>query len=206
MKMPDIFKKSGLALPKYITIPCKLAGGIVLLSFLIVEGIIIYNMNAKAADIENDYIVILGCQVEGSIPSVRLVQRVNAAVKYLKEHQNVKAVITGGQGPGEDITEAEAMRRILIENEIDEKRILKEDQSTSTIENLKFSNELYRLADRNVIIVTSDYHIFRSLSIARKLGYKNVSGIPGKSQVFLLPVYLLREYAAVVYYVLLGRI
>jgi uncharacterized SAM-binding protein YcdF (DUF218 family) len=206
MKMPDIFKKSGLALPKYITIPCKLAGCIVLLSFLIVEGIIIYNMDAKAADIENEYIVILGCQVEGSIPSVRLVQRVNAAVKYLKEHQNVKAVITGGQGPGEDITEAEAMRRILIENEIDEKRILKEGQSTSTIENLKFSNELYRLADRNVIIVTSDYHIFRSLSIARKLGYKSVSGIPGKSQVFLLPVYLLREYAAVVYYMLSGRI
>ena len=193
-------------LPRYIKIPCKLAGCIVLLSFLIVEGIIIYNMNAKAADIENDYIVILGCQVEGSTPSVRLAQRVNTAVKYLKEHQNVKAVITGGQGPGEDITEAEAMRRILMENGIDEKRILVEDKSTSTMENLKFSDELYHLAGRNVVIVTSDYHIFRSLSIARKLGYKSVSGIAGKSQIPALPVYLLREYVAVVYYMLLGRI
>jgi len=98
------------------------------------------------------------------------------------------------------------MRRILMENGIDETRILVEDKSTSTMENLKFSDELYHLAGRNVVIVTSDYHIFRSLSIARKLGYKNVSGIAGKSQIPALPVYLLREYVAVVYYMLLGRI
>ena len=192
--------------PNYITIPCKLICCVIILSFLIVEGIIIYNMNGKAADIEKEYIVILGCQVDGVIPSIPLIRRVNIAVKYLKEYPNVKVVITGGKGPGEHITEAEAMKRILIRNGIDEKRILEEDKARSTIENLTFADELYQLTDKSIIIVTSDYHMFRSLSIAKKLGYKNVSGISSKSQLSLLPIYLLREYVAVMYYVLLGRI
>ena len=83
--------------------------------------------------------------------------------------------------------------------------VIIEDKSRSTIENLRFSNELYNLLDKNIVIVTSDYHMFRSLSIAKKLGYKNVAGIAASSQLSVLPAYLLREYAAVMYYVLLGR-
>ena len=162
-------------------------------------------MSGKASSNETEYIVILGCQVNGSLASLPLLRRGFNAINYLKRHENVKAVITGGQGHREDITEAEAMRRLLAENDIGGERILIEDKSKSTIENLKFADELYNLLDKNIVIVTSDYHMFRSLSIAKKLGYKNATGLAATSQVSVLPAYLLREYAAVMFYALTGK-
>ena len=191
--------------PKWIGISCKVILCVFAASFLIVEGIILSNMRGKTSANETEYLVILGCQVNGSLASLPLLRRGFNAVNYLKRHKNVKAVITGGQGPREDITEAEAMRRLLAENNIGEERILIEDKSKSTIENLKFADELYNLHEKNIVIVTSDYHIFRSLSIAKKLGYKNVAGLSARSQVLVLPAYLLREYVAVVYYALTGK-
>ena len=191
--------------PKWIRISCKVIFCVVAASFLIVEGIILSNMRGKASVNEAEYLVILGCQVNGSLASLPLLRRGYNAVNYMKRHENLKAVITGGQGPRENITEAEAMRRLLAENGIGEERILIEDKSRSTIENLKFANELYSLLDKNIVIVTSDYHMFRSLSIAKKLGYQNVAGLAATSQLSVLPAYLLREYAAVMYYVLSGR-
>jgi len=192
--------------PKWIGISCKAILCVFAASFLIVQGIILSHMNGKAADSEPEYLVILGCQVNGSLASLPLLRRGYNAVNYLKRHENVKAVITGGQGPREDITEAEAMRRLLAENDIGGERILIEDKSRSTIENLKFANELYSLHDKNIVIVTSDYHMFRSLSIAKKLGYKNAAGLAATSQVSVLPAYLLREYMAVMFYALTGKI
>ena len=191
--------------PKWIRISCKVIFCVVAASFLIVEGIILSNMRGKASVNEAEYLVILGCQVNGSLASLPLLRRGYNAVNYMKRHENLKTVITGGQGPRENITEAEAMRRLLAENGIGEERILIEDKSRSTIENLKFANELYSLLDKNIVIVTSDYHMFRSLSIAKKLGYQNVAGLAATSQLSVLPAYLLREYAAVMYYVLSGR-
>ena len=204
--MKERLLKIALKFPKWIRISGKVFLCVIAASFLIVEGIIFSHMRGKAAVNETEYLVILGCRVNGSLASLPLLRRGYNAVNYLKRHEDVKAVITGGQGPGENITEAEAMRRLLAENGIGEERILIEDKSRSTIENLRFSNELYNLLDKNIVIVTSDYHMFRSLSIAKKLGYKNVAGIAASSQLSVLPAYLLREYAAVMYYVLLGRI
>jgi uncharacterized SAM-binding protein YcdF (DUF218 family) len=192
--------------PKWIKVSCKVIFCAAAASFLIVQGIIFFHMRGKSAVNETEYLVILGCQVNGSLASLPLLRRGYNAVNYLKRHENVKAVITGGQGPRENITEAEAMRRLLTENGIDEERILIEDKSRSTIENLKFANELYNLIDKNIVIVTSDYHMFRSLSIAKKLGYKNAAGLAATSQLSVLPAYLLREYAAVMYYALSGKI
>jgi uncharacterized SAM-binding protein YcdF (DUF218 family) len=192
-------------LPKFMKIFFKIILASFILSFVIVEGIIIYNMRTASGK-EADYIIILGCQVDGSIPSIPLMRRVNVAVKYLKENKNTNVVITGGRGAGENISEAEAMKRILLRNGIEETRIFEEQNAKSTMENLKFSDELYNLKNNNIIIVSSDYHMFRALSIAKKLKYKNVEGLPSKSQLSVLPVYLLREYAAVIYYILLGRI
>ena len=191
--------------PKWIRISCKVVLCVFAASFLIVEVIILSHMRGKASANETEYIVILGCQVNGSLASLPLLRRGYNAVNYMKRHENVKAVITGGQGPREDITEAEAMRRLLAENDIGEERILIEDKSRSTIENLKFADELYGLHDKNIVIVTSDYHMFRSLSIAKKLGYQNAAGLSATSQVSVLPAYLLREYAAVMFYALTGK-
>jgi uncharacterized SAM-binding protein YcdF (DUF218 family) len=170
--------------PKWIGVSGKVILCAVIASFLIVQGIILSHMNGKAAVNETEYLVILGCQVNGSLASLPLLRRGYSAINYLKKHENVKAVITGGQGPREDITEAEAMRRLLAENGIGEDRILIEDKARSTIENLKFANELYDLLDKNIVIVTSDYHMFRSLSIAKKIGLPKYRGTCGQKPVF----------------------
>jgi len=186
-------------LPKMVKMFFKAILFSFVLSFVIVESVIIYNMRTTAAA-GADYIIVLGCQVDGSIPSIPLTRRVNAAVHYLRANQNTSAVVSGGQGRGEDITEAAAMKRILARNGIHENRILEESNSRSTMENLKFSGTLYNLHDKNVVIVSTDFHMFRALSTARKLNYKNIQSLPSRSQASVLPAYLLRECAAVVYY------
>ena len=163
-------------------------------------------MNGRAAQNETEYVIVLGCQVNGIYASAPLIRRVITAIEYLEKHQNAKVIVTGGQGPGENITEAEAMRRLLRERGIESDRILMEERAVNTMENFLYSDELYNLKDKNITVVTADYHMFRSLAAAKKLGYQNVSGLSSKSQAPVLPVYLLREYAGVVYYLLLGRI
>ncbi|MDR2663569.1 MAG: YdcF family protein [Treponema sp.] len=202
-----IGKISGIAkkFPKILKLFLKISLLAFTLSFIIIECVIISNMRTTSTS-EADYVIILGCQVDGSIPSIPLTRRVNAAVKYLNENQNTNVVISGGQGPGENISEAEAMKRILLRNGIDEARIFEENNAKNTLENFQFSSELYNLAEKNIIAISSDYHMFRALSIAKKLNYKNIKGLPCKSQLSALPVYLLREYAAVAYYMLSGRI
>jgi uncharacterized SAM-binding protein YcdF (DUF218 family) len=153
-----------------------------------------------------DYVIVLGCQVVGEYASLPLLSRGYTAVIYLGKNPETRVIVSGGQGPGEDISEAEALKRLLLERKIDKERIFLEDKSKNTMQNFKFSNELYNLSDRNIVIVTSDYHMFRALSIAKKLKYKNVSGLPGRSQRSILPAFLFREYVTILYYKLLMRI
>ncbi|MDR2495485.1 MAG: YdcF family protein [Spirochaetaceae bacterium] len=176
----------------------------VLASFVIVEGAILYTMG-ETPERGADCLVVLGCQVDGEIPSVPLSRRALAAAGYLHENPRTKAVVTGGRGPGERISESEAMRRILLGAGIAEDRILMEERAASTFENLVFSDARYGLADKRVVIVSSDYHLFRALSLAKRLGYRHVSGLGSKSLLPSLPIYLLREYAAVLYYIVRGR-
>lgn len=192
--------------PKWIKIIGLIFICIFAASFLFIQSLIIGSMQQTVPKTKTDYVIVLGCQVAGIYPSVPLIRRVDAAVKFLKEKEDVKVIVSGGQGPGEDITEAEAMKRLLITREIDENRILIEDRSNSTKENLLNSDELYDLKEKNILIVTTDYHMFRSLTIAKKLGLKNIHGLPSRSQRAVLPVYLFREYFAVVLYAVTGRI
>jgi uncharacterized SAM-binding protein YcdF (DUF218 family) len=191
--------------PKLIKYLLKVVFVCFIVIFVFFQSMILYKMHDAPKD-GADYILVLGCQVAGEYASLPLLRRGYTAVRYLKKNPETKAIVTGGQGPGENIPEAEALRRLLLENKIDKERILLEDKSRSTFENLILSNELYNLLDKNVVIVTSDYHIFRSLSMAKKLKYKNISGLPSKSQLSVLPAYLLREYVTILYYKISGRI
>jgi len=192
-------------LPKIIRIFLKIFLFAIILSFLFIQGAILFNMRSNATE-SADYVIILGCQVNGTIPSVPLVRRVNTAINYLNRNQFTNVIVSGGQGPGEDISEAEAMRRLLIRSGINEKRIFIENRSRNTKQNLEFSNNLYNLLNKNVIIVSSDYHMFRVILTARKLNYKNIEIMSGKTQLSVLPAYLLREYVSIMYNLVIGRI
>lgn len=144
-------------------------------------------------------VIVLGCQVKGEQPSSMLAYRLVAAADVLEEHSDAVCVVSGGQGNGEDITEAEAMRRYLIELGIDDSRIIKEDRSVSTRENIRFSAAL--LSERgitdNVVIVTSDFHQYRADIYARKNGYRTVGHRSSKTPARNIANYWIREWAAI---------
>jgi uncharacterized SAM-binding protein YcdF (DUF218 family) len=191
--------------PELVRYFLKIAFICFILSFVIFQLLILFNMR-NTSKAGADYVIVLGCQVVGEYASLPLLSRGYTAVRYLEKNPETKVIVSGGQGPGENISEAEALRRLLLERKIDKERIFLEDKSKNTMENFKNSNELYNLSDKNIIVVTSDYHMFRALSIAKKLKFTNVSGLPGRSQRSVLPAFLIREYVTIIYYKLLGRI
>ena len=155
-----------------------------------------------------DYVVVLGAGVRGTVPSLSLQERINAAFDYLTANPDAIAVLSGGQGPGEEITEAACMYRELTQMGIDSKRLLLEEASTSTIENLMFSlnviEEHTGSRPRTIGIVSSEYHIFRAKLFAKSLGLDPI-GIPGKVSWFPLSLnYYPREVIAVWKYFVLG--
>ena len=150
-------------------------------------------------------LIVLGAGVNGTVPSLSLRERLDAAYDYLQEHPNTICVVSGGQGSGEDITEAECMYRYLTAKGIDPQRIIQEDQATSTQENLAYSMELIGTQHASSVgIVSSEYHLYRARLMARELGMDPIM-IPAKTTYLSLRVnYFLREIAAVWYYMIFG--
>ncbi len=163
--------------------------------FLFLEGCIISGM-ISSADQAVDYIIVLGAQVKGSTVSRPLKYRLDRAVLYLKEHDDTVVIVSGGQGTGEDISEAEAMARYLIEAGIQGERILREDQSVNTAQNILCSSKLIE-ESASVGIVSSDFHVFRAVHIAKAQGVE-ACGIPAPSSFGMYPHFMLREAFAIV--------
>jgi len=170
--------------------------------FAFVEGLILYSGYQTGIGEEADYIIVLGASVRGENMSNVLYERAKKAFEYLQLHKDTKAVLSGGQGYGEDISESEAIRRYLVKKGIDDSRLLLEDQSTSTKENIKYSYEkieknwIAKEDEPEVIIITSRFHVFRSKVVARLQG-KQPKGIGSASFPVLLPNYYLREFFGV---------
>ena len=155
-----------------------------------------------------DHVVVLGAGVRGTVPSLSLRERINAAYDYLIANPQATAVLSGGQGPGEEITEAACMYRELTKMGIDPSRLLLDENSTSTAENLMFSMELLEAQTgahpAKIAIVSSEYHIFRAKLFAKELGLEAV-GIPARTSWIALRLnYYLREIVAVWKYLVLG--
>lgn len=179
--------KFGISIILFIGITC----------FIVVEGFIINGM-LKKGEPNLDYIIVLGAQVKGEDPSRVLTARLNTAYKYLIENENAKVIVSGGQGEGEDISEAEAMKRYLLAKGIDASRIIMEDKSVNTQENLEFSFALINEKDAKVGIVTSDFHVYRAMAIAKKQGYENIDGLAAPVDWGIEVHYMVREFFAVV--------
>lgn len=163
-----------------------------LLFFGIMECLVLSDINEKA-DSEVEYVIVLGAQVRGTRITKLLAQRIDAAKEYLEENHECMVVCTGGQGTGEDISEAEAIRGRLLELGIDDNRILIENKSKSTYENLKFSLELIGDKDAKVAVVTNSFHVYRAKLLAKRVGFTDVQGIAGDTKAILFLNYVVRE-------------
>ena len=178
---------------------------------LIVVGIteaIIIKASLGDKDETCDYVVVLGCHVRPSGPSLTLLDRIDAAYEYLLENPDVIAVVSGGQGTDEPITEAECMYRELVLLGIDPKRLWKEDAATSTWENLHFTLDLIEektgQRPQKLGVLSSEYHLFRA-SLFAKANNVDFVGIPAKTSRAGQKInHFMREVAGVWHYLILG--
>ena len=153
--------------------------------------------------------VILGCQVKPWGPSILLQDRLDKALDYLEEHPDVQVVVSGGQGPGEPTTEAQAMYDYLTEHGVEPERIWQEPRAESTRENLQFSLALIEektgRRPREIAVVSSEYHLFRASCMARSQGV-SMLGVPAATYPPALRVhYAFREIFGLWLFLLLGR-
>lgn len=178
---------------------------ICIISVLItIEGIII--VYPKHDTTNSDYILVLGAGLrEGFYPTTILSSRLYAAKECIEKYGNTsKVVVSGGKGKDEKISEAEAMKKYLIDIGVSEERILVENKSTNTNENLEFSREIIEndsgksIDEVHVKIITTDFHAFRSRFLAKKNGYSKVSNYSSPTTWYLIPITYLRESFAVV--------
>ncbi len=155
-----------------------------------------------------DALIVLGAGIRGDRLTLTLKYRLDTAIEYLNEHTDAVVVVSGGQGDDEVVSEASAMHDYLVENGIDDDRILVEDKSSSTEENFIFSKQLIeeRLgSDCTVMFVTTRFHVFRAERVAAKLGIY-AEGIPSRGVWYLTINDYLRECAALTQYYLTGVI
>ncbi len=176
-----------------------------LLLFLAVEGCILRRFTQKGPA-ELDYLIVLGAQMKEHGPSRVLQMRLDTAYDYLVENPDTKAIVSGGQGSDEHISEAQGMYDYLVGRGIAPERIIREDQSRNTSQNINYSSAFLDKEKDSVGIVTNNFHIFRATHIAKKSGYKQVCGIAAPSEWMLQGNNMLREFAGVVKDFLVGNI
>ena len=187
----------------------KVICGLLAIGFILAAVTLVFILRAAHKPSQTcEHIIVLGAGVRGTVPSLSLQERIDAAYDYLSAHPDTVAVLSGGQGDGEEITEAACMYRELTKLGIDGSRLLLEEKSTSTIENLRFSMDVLDahlgFRPQKIGIVSSEYHLFRAGLFARELDLDSF-GIPAKTTWFALRTnYSLREIVAVWKYLLLG--
>lgn len=195
-----------------------------LVSFLIIEGLVVSQMHIEGPD-NLDYLIVLGAQVYKNGPSPVLTFRLDKAYEYLVKNPNTRCIVTGGKGYNEPFTEASCMADYLVKRGIDSGRIILEDKSTTTAQNLTNSMKLIAAdtinhttvnsasvaTDTNTAgtsptntigILTNDFHMFRAMQIARAQKIPNAYGISCSSTKVYLPNNMFREYFAEIKFLL----
>ena len=171
-----------------------------LVYFVIIEIPIIDEASGDG-DFDADYLIVLGAAVHGDTPSLSLVERLEAAKDYLIKHPDTVVIVSGGQGSGENVSEARAMYEWLCANGVVPTRIIMEDKASSTYENLKFSREIINELsdDATVAVVSSEYHLCRAKLIAKTLGME-IHTVAAQTTYFTVMLnYFIREAFGVTY-------
>lgn len=165
--------------------------------FIFVEGCIISGFSEKGQS-GADYVIVLGAQMKSNGPSRALQYRLDAAIDYLNNNPASRVIVSGGQGADEPVSEAQGMYDYLVEKGIEKERIIKEDQSKNTFQNLVFSAEFLNKEKDSAAVVSNNFHVFRAVKIAEKAGYENVCGIAARGEPFLQYNNMMREFFGVV--------
>ena len=152
-------------------------------------------------DLNMDFIIILGCGLrsDGSLTPL-LRGRIDRALAFYEKQKNetgkeLTFITSGGQGSDEIISESAAMKRYLMEHGVPDSRIVEEDRSTDTFENMRFSKEKIWEINPNakIAFATTNYHVFRSGLFARRVKMRAV-GMGAKTKWYFWPNAAVREF------------
>lgn len=154
------------------------------------------------------YLIVLGAQVRGDTMSISLQNRADGALEYLEKYPDSIIICSGGQGVGENISEAQAMYNYFVEKGVSPSQLIIEDKSSNTTENLRNSFALIRERgdepDGNVAIVSSAYHLYRARYLAASLGVKAAAIPCDPGYPFVMLNFFIREAFGVTRLWLLG--
>ena len=155
----------------------------------------------RVPDPDRDYLLILGCGLKkDGTPTPLLKGRLDLALAFDRKQMaetglHARFVVSGGQGPDEVCPEAHAMRKYLLEQGIPESRILMEDRSGDTAENMRFSKEIIdqEKPDAKVAFFTTNYHVFRAGLKARRI-HMDAVGAGAPTRWYFWPNAAVREF------------
>ena len=175
------------------------------ITFCVSESLVI--RASKGQNYEDaDYIIVLGAKVDPWGPSRALDDRLRAALAYLADYPDAKAVVTGGQGPDEPESEGQCMRDWLIEKGVDPERVIAEEAASDTRENLRFSCDLIAQdcgedwQTQRIVIVSSEYHLCRARYLGCHLLDYDFGTYPAPTSLAAYKVrYFIREALGMVY-------
>jgi len=175
------------------------AGFVCCIPLIFVAFLAIYG-NIDNTDYNEDALIVLGAGIKGKTVRGSLEKRLDKAVGYYGKNPKAVIVVCGGQGPEEEITEALAMERYLVEKGVPKGSIIREEKSTSTYENLAFAKELLDIRFSqgfSSLVVTSDYHVYRAVKTAALTGVAS-NHIGACTTWYTIPSNYFREMLAVV--------
>ena len=173
---------------------------IAVIIFITIEGIIIYN--GHHYDMKKpQYLVVLGAGLRGSEISTSLLYRLETALEFNEIYPDVKIIVSGGQGEGEDITEASAMRNFLVSNGVDENLIIMENKSRNTYENFLFTKKLLKKQtgkdEFKITVISNNFHMYRAKYLANEVGFDTL-GYPAPAHKSSTLVFYVREFFGVI--------
>lgn len=175
---------------------------IVVLAASVITGCFVVRAGSGTEENQSDYVIVLGAGVNGHAPSRSLRERLIAAEEYLNSHPDTVAILSGGQGDHENITEALCMFNWLTEHGIPAERLRMEDQATTTEENIRYSLDLIEVETgtrpTKCAVLSSSYHLYRASLLAQKEGLEMI-GVPAKCSHLYYCNMLLREICGVWY-------
>ena len=217
-------------IPLWVSVPAVTVPAAGLAVFA-VTGILVFLGASASVKPSLDYLIVLGAKVDERGISRSLKHRLDTAIAYAQENPGTVLILSGGQGPDEPVSESQAMYDYLLYNGVPAQQMRQENVSSSTVENIAYSRVLIgqleeeRLEARNqrggvvppgpfqqvenkplqVGILTSDFHVFRALQIAKKWNIPNVHGICAPSDPVLFVHLCVRECAAILKDQLMGN-
>ena len=176
--------------------------------FLLVAVFIISESKAHKGNAkgEKDYLLILGCRVREDKAEETLRMRCLKAAYYLKEHPDTVAIACGGiVHKDQYISEAQAIEEFLVSENIEKERIIREDKSTTTVENFKNAKKIIgETTGKNrpcLALLSSDFHLLRAKLIAKKAGLdcQTVSAPSPKNELF--KNYIREFFAFIIFFI-----